>query len=48
MLLGFDLEIGERKLSAHAVARQEAAEEYERAIDKGATAALIEPHGNGL
>ncbi len=48
MLLGFDLEIGERKLSAQAVARQEAAEEYERAIDKGDTAALIEHDGNGL
>lgn len=48
VLLGFDLEIGDRKLKAHAVARQEASEEYERAIDKGNTAALIEHDGNGL
>lgn len=48
VLLGFDLEIGERKLKAHAVARQEAAEEYEQAIDHGDTAALIEHDGNGL
>ena len=48
VLLGFDLEIGERKLTAHAVARQEASERYERAIDQGNTAALIEHDGNGL
>ena len=48
VLLGFDLEIGERKLNAHAVAKQEAAEEYEQAIDQGNTAALIEHDGNGL
>lgn len=48
VLLGFDLEIGERKLSAHAVARQEASERYEQAIDQGNTAALIEHDGNGL
>jgi len=48
VLLGFDLEIGERKLSAQAVAKQEAYERYERAIDKGDTAALIEHDGNGL
>ena len=48
VLLGFDLEIGSRKLKAHAVARQEASEEYERAIDEGNTAALIEHDGNGL
>jgi len=48
VLLGFDLEIGDRKLKAHAVARQEASEEYERAIDQGDTAALIEHDGHGL
>ena len=48
VLLGFDLEIGERKLSARAVAKQEASERYERAIDDGNTAALIEHDGNGL
>jgi Ca-activated chloride channel family protein len=48
VLLGFDLEIGDRKLKAHAVARQEASEEYERAIDQGDTAALIEHDGQGL
>jgi Ca-activated chloride channel family protein len=48
VLLGFDLELGDRKLSAHAVARQEASERYERAIDQGDTAALIEHDGNGL
>ena len=48
VLLGFDLEIGERKLSAQAVARQGASERYEKAIDEGDTAALIEHDGNGL
>jgi Ca-activated chloride channel family protein len=48
VLLGFDLELGDRKLSAHAVARQEASERYEQAIDRGDTAALIEHDGNGL
>lgn len=48
VLLGFDLEIGERKLSAVAVARQEASERYEKAIDAGNSAALIEHDGNGL
>ena len=48
VLLGFDLEIGDRKLSGIAVARQEASERYERAVDQGDTAALIEHDGNGL
>ena len=48
MLLGFGLEIGGRKLSAVAVERQEASESYERAMDEGHTAALIEHDGNGL
>ena len=48
VLLGFDLEIGDRKLSAVAVARREASERYEKAIDEGDTAALIEHDGHGL
>jgi len=48
VLLGVDLEIGNRRLAAHAVARVEASEEYERAIDAGNTAALVEHDGNGL
>ena len=48
VLLGFDLEIGERKLEACAVAKQQASERYEHAIDQGNTAALIEHDGNGL
>jgi Ca-activated chloride channel homolog len=48
VLLGFDLEIGARKLKAQAVARQVASERYEQAIDQGDTAALIEHDGNGL
>jgi len=48
VLLGFELEIGERRLKAHAVARAEASEKYERAIDSGDTAALVEHDGNGL
>lgn len=48
VLLGLELEIGNRRLAAHAVARAEATEEYERAIDAGNTAALVEHDGNGL
>jgi len=48
VLLGLDLELGDRRLKAHAVARQQASEEYERAIDEGNTAALIEHDGHGL
>ena len=48
VLLGFELEIGARRLSAQAFARQQASERYERAIDEGNTAALIEHDGNGL
>jgi Ca-activated chloride channel family protein len=48
VLLGFDLEIGDRKLKAQAVEKREASERYERAIDDGNTAALIEHDGNGL
>ena len=48
VLLGFELEIGARKLTAQAVARQMASERYEQALDQGDTAALIEHDGNGL
>jgi Ca-activated chloride channel homolog len=48
VLLGLELELGNRRLAAHAVARAEATEEYERAIDQGNTAALVEHDGNGL
>jgi Ca-activated chloride channel family protein len=48
VLLGLELEIGDRRLSAQAVARQEANERYEHAIDAGNTAALLEHDGNGL
>lgn len=48
VLLGLDLELGDRKLTAHAVARAEASEEYERAMDEGNTAVLLEHDGNGL
>jgi Ca-activated chloride channel family protein len=48
VLLGLELEIGDRRLSAQAVARQEANERYEQAIDAGDTAALLEHDGNGL
>ena len=48
VLLGFDLEIGDRRLAAVAAPRQAAAERYERAIDDGNTAALLEHDGNGL
>jgi Ca-activated chloride channel family protein len=47
-LLGFDLEIGGRKLTAVAAARQEASARYEQAIDEGHSAALIEHDGHGL
>ncbi len=48
VLLGLDLEIGERKLSGVAVRRQAASERYEEAIDEGNTAALLEQAGDGL
>ena len=48
VLLGFDLEIGGRKLSAVAVEKQQASARYERAIDQGDTAALIEYNSEGL
>jgi Ca-activated chloride channel family protein len=48
VLLGLDLELGDRRLPAQAVARAQAAEEYERAIDQGDAAVLLEHNGNGL
>jgi Ca-activated chloride channel family protein len=48
VLLGLDLEIGERKLSGVAVRKQEAAEQYEEAMDQGNTAVLLEQSGDGL
>ncbi|MSR10079.1 MAG: hypothetical protein EXR82_11280 [Gammaproteobacteria bacterium] len=48
VLLGLDLEIGERKLSGVAVRRKVASERYEEAIDEGNTAALLEQAGDGL
>jgi len=48
VLLGLELELGERKLEAVAIARHEASETYERAIDAGDSAVLLESAGNGL
>jgi Ca-activated chloride channel family protein len=48
VLLGLELEIGERKLSAVAVRKQAASKRYEEAIDEGNTAALLEQAGDGL
>ncbi|MCL4790823.1 MAG: VWA domain-containing protein [Gammaproteobacteria bacterium] len=48
VLLGLELEIGERKLSGVAVRRKDASERYEEAIDEGNTAALLEQAGDGL
>lgn len=47
-LLGLELELGERRLEAVAVARREATERYEKAIDAGDAAVLLESAGNGL
>lgn len=48
VLLGLDLEIGERKLSGVAVRSKAATERYEEAIDEGNTAALLEEAGDDL
>ncbi len=48
VLLGLDLQVGERELQAVAVRRAVARENYEEAIDKGDTAALLERSGDGL
>jgi Ca-activated chloride channel family protein len=47
-LLGLELELGERRLEAVAVARAQATERYEKAIDAGDAAVLLECVGNGL
>ena len=47
-LLGFDLVLGERRLKAVAAPRAQASADYERAIDKGDSAVLLEHDGNGL
>ncbi|MCE7902189.1 MAG: VWA domain-containing protein [Gammaproteobacteria bacterium PRO9] len=48
VLLGLDLEIGERKLSGVAVRNRIASTRYEEAIDEGNSAALLEQAGDGL
>ncbi len=48
VLLGLELQIGERALQAVAVRRQAARESYEEAMDKGDTAVLLEQAGDGL
>jgi Ca-activated chloride channel family protein len=48
VLLGLELEIGERKHVAQAFARRAAMERYEQAIDSGDTAVLLESNGEGL
>jgi Ca-activated chloride channel family protein len=47
-LLGFELELGERRLEAVAIARTQATKRYEDAIDAGDAAVLLEAAGNGL
>jgi Ca-activated chloride channel homolog len=47
-LLGLELELGERRLQAVAVAKAQATERYEKAIDAGDAAVLLEAVGNGL
>lgn len=47
-LLGFDLTLGGRRLKAVANARAAASQQYEKAIDQGDTAVLLEHDGNGL
>lgn len=48
VLLGLELEIGGRRLEAVAMERVQATEKYERAIDDGDAAVLLESRGNGL
>ncbi|MCK6370566.1 MAG: VIT and VWA domain-containing protein [Gammaproteobacteria bacterium] len=48
VLLGLELEIGDRALQAVAVRRQAARANYERAMDEGDSAALLEQAGDGL
>lgn len=48
VLLGLELQIGERALQAVAVRHQAARERYEEAIEEGDSAALLEQAGDGL
>lgn len=48
VLLGLELQIGERALQAVAVRHQAARERYEEAIEGGDSAALLEQAGDGL
>ncbi|MCL4791051.1 MAG: VWA domain-containing protein [Gammaproteobacteria bacterium] len=48
VLLGLDLQIGDRKLSGVAVRKQAASRRYEKAMDEGHTACLLEEAGDGL
>ena len=47
-LLGLELELGERRLEGVAIAKAQATERYEKAIDAGDAAVLLEAVGNGL
>lgn len=48
VLLGLELQIGERALAAVSVRRQTAREQYEDAMEEGDSAALLEQAGEGL
>ena len=48
VLLGLELEIGDRHLHARAQARRQAAAAYEEAVDNGHTAALLEQTADGV
>lgn len=48
VLLGLELELGERKLKAVAVEKKEASRRYEQAMDEGDTAVLLDHNGDGL
>lgn len=48
VLLGLEIEIGDRKLSGVAVRKQAASRRYEKAMDEGHTACLLEEAGDGL
>ena len=48
VLLGLEMKIGEKELTAVAARKEAAAEEYEEAVGEGHTAALLERSGDGL
>jgi Ca-activated chloride channel family protein len=48
VLLGLDMRIGDRELTAVAARKEAAAAEYEQAVEEGHTAALLERSGDGL